>query len=778
MSGNINIITKSGTNQFHGTLYENNEVALYDARNQFLTSRPDKTFNQFGGSLGGRILPDKLFFFGDYEGARLYEHEAISGTVPSPYLESISPAIYKPLFAVFPTIAQPASSAAALTGVYEGAGTERQLDGSGLVRLDYDPTQNNQIAVRYIRARPQLLIPQVIAENAETYSGHTDAFNANYLHIGKAWTEDTRFGFNQLKLTRIMGGYYNQLPSLSFGFSSEGSNKFLQHGNYTTLEEGIAFIHGRHSVQFGGIYQHQFASRYKLVTPSIGYSTLAQFQANTPSSVLLTLYTLPQGQQPFGFADDQYGGYLQDDYRLASNLTLNLGVRYDYFSVPRESQGRFFNRDVSTAQPQLGPGFGAFRPADSVYRADYGGVQPRIGLSWSPFAQAAATVVHAGFGILKEDHNFYQGVVGVIAPGASLPFQIGLNQSQVATAGLTYPINPTLYPQQISQYQAAGVLQSDLPNTAINAYNPNPYSIQRYLDIDQSLGKGILFSVNYIGTEGVQLELYEEQNLPDRVTGASPVPNFGEFYLFTVGDHSNYNALQTKISKTAARGFYLNASYTWGKVLSYGDADVLQQLPPQDNNNLKAEYGPAPYDLRNRFVANGYWELPLAGLMHRQDRLSTLALGGWQLSAAYFAQSGLPLNVTDSASSYPADRPDATPGVSPYLGGYRTFAGDHQYLSASAFNQIAISKLSGAQIRGGDLGRYSLRGPGYQDLDVSLLKSFAVNERFHFQLRGDAFDAVNHTNFGGVVTTVNTSTFGRVTSATARTMQISGRLTF
>ena len=777
LSGNINIITKSGSNQFHGSLYENSEVALYDARNQFLKSRPGKTFNQFGGAIGGRILPNKLFFFGDYEGARLYTKQAVSGTVPSPYLESISPAVYAPLFAFFPSIPQP-SNPTALTGVYEGSGTERQLDGSGLARLDYDLNQSNQIAVRYIRARPQLLIPQVIADNSETYSGHTDAVNANYLHIGRSWTEDTRFGFNQLKLTRIMKGYYEQLPALSFGFSSEGSNQFLQHGNYTTVEEGIAIIHGKQSIQFGGIYQHQFASRYKLVTPSIGYSTLAQFQANTPSSVLLTLYALPQGQQPFGFFDDQYGGYFQDDYRIASNLTLNLGLRYDYFTVPRESQGRFFNRGIDPTNPSVGLGFGPYRSANSVYNADHSGVQPRIGFAWNPFMQRETTVVHAGFGVLKEDHNFYQGIVSVIAPSATLPFQIGLNQSQLATSGLRYPINPALYPQQISQLQGEGVLQSNLPNDVINPYNPNPYSIQRYLDIDQGFPSRIVLSVSYVGTEGVQLEQYLAENLPNRLTGVSPVPNFGEFFEFTVGDHSNYNALQTTITKTSSKGLYLSASYTWGKVLSYGDADLLQQLEPQNNNDLKAEYGPAPYDIKNRFVANGRWELPLNSWTHTGSQASRLLLGGWQVAGVFTGQTGLPLNVSDSASSYPADRPDIVPNVSQYLGGYRTFPGSHQYLNPAAFAAVPLSTLSGAQIRGGDLGRYALRAPGVEDLDVSLIKSFAISERFHFQLRGDAFNSLNHTNFSGIVTTVNTSTFGEATSATARTMQIAGRLTF
>jgi hypothetical protein len=778
VSGNINIITKSGSNNFHGTAYENNEEALYDARNQFNTKKPRLTFNQFGGSVGGPIIKDHLFFFGDYEGARLYSFSQISGTVPTPYLESISPAVYAPLFAVFPAVAQPAS-ATALTTTYQGTGSKQQKDGSGLARFDYHPNEHNVFAVRYIRARPQQLVPQVIAENAYTYSGHTDAVNANYLHIGNHWTEDTRFGFNQLKLSRIYHGYYTQLPLLTFGFSSQGANLFLQHGNITTAEEAIALTHGKNSAQFGGIFQHNFASRYKLVTPSIGYSSLAQFQADTPSSILLTLYNLPTGRPGFGFYDNQYGGYVQDDYRLASNLTLNLGVRYDYYTVPRETLGRFFNRGVDPANPQNGPGFGPFRSPNSVYNASYQNTQPRIGFSWTPFQNGKNTlVIHGGMGIFVEGHSFYTGIVGVIAPSASEPFQIGLNQAQVTTSGLSFPIDATQYPNQLAALQANGTLTSNLPNTTINPYAPNPNSIQRYAGIEQGLAGGLLFNADYVGNEGVQEELYETGNLPNRVTGVSPAPNFGTFSYFTVGDHSNYNSLQTKLTKTVSHGLYLSASFTWGKVLSYGDADLLQQLQPQDNNNIRAEYGPAPFSVKDKFVLNGRYDLPLNELTHTSSAVSKLLLGGWQVTGVFTGQTGLPLNATDTLSSYPADRPNVVPGVSQYLGGYRTFPGTHQYLNPAAFSLPPISPLSGAQVIGGNLQRYSLNSPGLEDLDASLLKTFNIREGIHFMLRMDSFNALNHTNLTSVVTTANTATFGQATAATPRTVQISGRLTF
>ena len=162
------------------------------------------TFNQYGGNVGGYILRNKLFFFVKItEGAKSYSKTAISGTVPSPYLESISPAVYSSLFAIYPSIPQPASPTA-LVGTYSGASSQIQKDGSGLIRIDDNINAANQIAVRYIRARPQESMPSVNPSNPQTYSGHTDAVNATYLHIGKLWTSNTRFGFNQIKLIRLI----------------------------------------------------------------------------------------------------------------------------------------------------------------------------------------------------------------------------------------------------------------------------------------------------------------------------------------------------------------------------------------------------------------------------------------------------------------------------------------------------------------------------------------------------------------------------------------------
>jgi hypothetical protein len=151
---------------------------------------------------------------------------------------------------------------------------------------------------------------------------------------------------------------------------------------------------------------------------------------------------------------------------------------------------------------------------------------------------------------------------------------------------------------------------------------------------------------------------------------------------------------------------------------------------------------------------------------------------GWKVSGIFIGATGLPQNLRNTGSSYPADRPDVNPEVTRYLTGAEVFPGAHQYLNKLAFKAVPISSASGAQIRGGNLGREAIRLPGTENVDASLTKVFSFSDTVQFQLRGEAFNALNHTNLSGLSTSIASSTFGRLTEATARTMQVSGRITF
>lgn len=778
MSGSINIVTKSGTNDYHGSLYEVNEVSAYDARNQFLSNKPRTTFNEYGGSFGAPILKNQVFFFGSWEGAQLSTSTLVTGPSPTPYLISIAPAVYQSLLHLFPATPQPANNPTATTGQFIGAAPTIKQDNNGVDRVDYYVNQKNLIAMRYIRTRPFELIPNLIPTNPRYYDGHVNAANVTYTHFGTHWTENTRVAYNHLNLNRYDLGWATGLPTMSFGFSTGGPGVFRSRGAYTTFQEGVAFFSGKHTVQFGGIVERNDPSRLQFSDYSVNYATLTQFLNNTPSSTSIGVHDLAPGVPAWGVNFYQYGVYVQDDWRATKSLTFNIGLRYDLFTVPQAFNGQIYNRDVDPNNPGLGPGFGPFRPFDSFVNGNHLNFQPRVGLAYNVGGRGS-TVIRAGFGTFVANRPVISGEITAFRVSPTLPIGVGLNQALTAAAGLRYPIDQSLYAQQVAQLQAQGVLSKDLASQVNPANGSNPTSIQWTFGIQQSLPWRSVLEVNYNGNRGLHEVLTMSYNLPDRLTGIAPRQGFGSFGGYDFSDLSKYSSLQTEIRKMLSNGLQFSTGFTWSKVNSFGPADVLYGPVPQDPYNVRLDWGPAPFDVRRRFVLSGLWDLPITKWTGLSSKFAEHVLDGWQISGVFSAQSGFPVNITNSQSTWPQDRPDAAglPQDQVYLSSYQT--GLHQYLNPAAFIPVAKSSASNAQARDGNLGRNAIFAPGLENLDFTLSKSIFVTERVRFQLRADTFNTLNHTNLTGMVTTINTpGTFGQLTQATARTMQLGGRISF
>ncbi len=769
MSGSVNIVTKSGSNQFHGSLYEINETSALDARNQFLRSKPRLTFNEFGGSIGGPILRKRLFGFGSYEGARLSAFKAVSATVPTPYLLSIAPQ-YINVLKAYPTVAQPAGDPTAISVQYNGVGALKQTDGNGAARIDYDPNENNLFYVRYVRGRPFKINPDAIAVNSRTTSGHTDSFNAGYTHSTTKWTSMSRFGSNRIRLKRLDGGFSSDLEELVVGgIDSEGSEQFLKSGQFDSLEQQFAKTLGKHSLTTGFILQWQDAGRTDYNTATLKYGSTSDFVNNVPNQIVITF-----DLSPFNLRSFQYGGFLQDDYKLKPNLVLNLGLRYDYFTIPKEDNGRIFNRGIDPANAQLGPGFGAYLPADSMYNGDFNNIQPRVGFTYTP-GNLKNTVVRSGVGVFVSPHPIFGGPIDEVQDSATTPFRITLTGSQAANSGLNYPLPRSAYKDDLASLQSSGIISTQVVNTSIDSNFPNPYSIQWMLGIEQALPFSQRIEIDYLGNRGLKENMTETKNLPDRTTGILPKPTFPQFRYYYAGDASNYHGLQIQLVKSSWHGLSYGASYVWSRSMSFADANLLLQTNPQDNNNIKADYGRTPFDSRNRFNANVLWQPNFTEFVGMHSRPVKLLLDGWQVAGIVNASSGLPVVIRDSNSSYPSDRPDAVGGVSPYLSDWHR---TRLYLNSAAFASVPISALSKAQIRGGNLQRNVISSPGLINLDLSVGKTFIFTDTLRFQIKASAFDAANHTNYGGLQGNTSSSAFGQLTSATPRTMQLTGRFTF
>jgi hypothetical protein len=304
---------------------------------------------------------------------------------------------------------------------------------------------------------------------------------------------------------------------------------------------------------------------------------------------------------------------------------------------------------------------------------------------------------------------------------------------------------------------------------------PNPRSFQATLTVEREIGWGTVIEVGYVGNRADHLMANRIQNRPDRLTGIAPRPEWSQFNYYDTSDSSWYNGLQTALRKRFGDGAAFGVYYTYASNMSYGDAS-LTPYEPQDSDNIDGERGPAPFHIRHNLNANAVYELPVARWLGLDGGFAKALLDGWQLSGILVATSGLPVNITDSRSAYSRSRPDAVPGVSPYFDDYRD---TRQYLNGLAFMQVPIGEASGATVRPGNLGRNAVRAPGQWTLDASLAKNNPVAGRVRLQLRIDAFNVLNHTNLGGLVTDVANSNFGRLMSAAPnRTVQLGARLTF
>jgi hypothetical protein len=649
-------------------------------------------------------------------------------------------------------------------------------------RGDYYINSNNILAVHYLLSRPYAISPALLAANPRTYVDSGNDVSVAYTHTSARWTEDTRVADNVLNQNRSDGLLSDpDFANVNFGWNSFGSKELRYWGSYATAQEAVSFVHGRQSIQFGGIVERQIGYQLNYSAQTINYSNLTQFLNDTPNTITLQLLgnpattTFPDGSPAYRDTRFQYGAYIQDDVKVTKNLTLNLGVRYDYFTVPTEVNNRTYNRGIDPTRPYLGPGFGPV--VVKVYNPDYSGVQPRIGLAYDLFGKGK-TVLRAGFAKMTMAPTMQSTVMSDFGLGPSLPESYALNTAQTAASGLAYPINATNYVSVLTALQASGVVSSNLPvGNALTFHYPNPYSLQWMFGIQQALPWRMTLEADYNGNRGLNEVMDAVVNRPDPVTGVAPNPTQGTQGLLTPYGRSKYASLQVTVRKALSNGLSFSNAFTYARASAVGSADFLTQWDPQNYYNFNADWGPTGYDIQMRSVTNAIWELPLAKWMHTAGHMSGLWLNGWQVSGILSAQTGLPANITNNLSSNTFNRPNACGcGVPTYLSGYQT--GVNQYLNPAAFVSIPISSLSGQQIAYGNLSYNAVRSPGLINLDASIAKTFAIREKVQLRIRADTFNTLNHTNLTGLVTTTGTSNFGELTQATARTMQIGAHLIF
>jgi hypothetical protein len=662
------------------------------------------------------------------------------------------------MFSVFPLPNQP-YAANARTGAFIGAGTQLGNDNHAVARGDFHITERTIMTARYTRSKPNRLDPRVVEPNSRTWTGAIEQGTFNITRATPQWTSETRFGVNYNfvpRLDNIFALYekdvaYNGIAGLGFDLSGES---LIREGYSYSIEQIFGTTRGRHSLKMGGIFMNTAGKRANTEIPVLTYANDADLIANIPSRGRVTI-----GIDEFKASTNTIGFFLQDDFKVNQNLILNLGLRYDYYTVPDERDGRFFNR----AQPF---GTGGYIPATGIWQADYNNFSPRIGFAYS--MDDAKTVIRGGAGIFHNPRTLFGGPVDLIRNSLVEPFRVEFSRQDAVNASVfRFPVSNDAVRRFV---RGPGGLIGD---TAINTDFPYPQSYQWTLTVQRMLPAGFVIESGYMAARGLNLMMVRFWNPPDRVTGVRPYPGFTEFRYRDAGEHSHYHSWQSTLRRRFSNGFSFNLNHTFASSTSYtNDADLLLPGSVQDIHNVRADKGPPNSDVRHRFVSDFIYELPFG--RGTSSRLAKNAMGGWQFAGILTSETGQPFTVTQP-TGLQSSRPDYIGGAGLLDNPTKTLV----HINTAAFARVPLAPASGLPLRPGNIGRNAQRQLGLWNLDLSLTKNLILTERVSAKLNADLLNAFNHTNLSSLQTNITAGTFGRYQGTRgARAVQLELRLAF
>lgn len=902
--GQINVIGKSGGNQFKGSAFYYIRNDALDARNFFDgAEKSPLRLNQFGGSLGGPIIKDKLFFFGSYEGLRqragfniiestissdvrdfinFYNGDSgdlrgfnarvrlFGNPVPSPGVDPINTA------AVITRVA-----ALRATGAINAfpVGTGRVFDVGGITnsaqtyqvnsvarldedafsgRIDYKINDKYNFYARYQRNRGDLLSPDGTSGRFVSAGQNPDNFVASLTQVyGNSIINETKFGLNRAPtdLTTVvpgvsgLNGFDLSLTSLrvtgnitSPGVNGGAPTGFTEPGGLTrqssaangraqpirprslSFIDNLSWTKGNHNFKFGGEYRDIKVSFDQLGGITYSYGSLRDFVLNQNLTAafigdlsapgdfrVLTnpITTISRPNSGLSVGKQYYIiGYGQDEWRIKSNVTLNFGLRYEFYSVNREEDDRAVVFD-----PVIG---GLVSPDTDFYKSAGNNFGPRLGLTWAPEALGGKTVIRGGGGLYFGPGQ-YEDLIQPIESNV-------VRSSQNIAAGLTTgTANGLLNPSATAQ---------PAPFTP-RAYDTNGYKVpervfQYGLSVQQELPGNTVLTVGYVGSQGRNLFLRSITNrllpghtviqdgtaLPagfgvinrcstapvngvctgtilgvtqvrefdilgfgyNATTGAvvanpaSRLQPFGEIDYKTSGGRDRYDALQIQINRRYAQGLTINAQYQYGK--SFGNTQGSNEAQTAQNPySFDEEFGNNTFDIRHSANFTALYELPLGkGKRYDLGGISNTLFGGWQVGGVYNVRSGTPLDIritrpdvvavcaNNQVISLPSGAlPSGCVAVVNTPGGNASrntrrpdlIPGVDPFLELSNGLRLLNPAAFAIPAPGtyGNLPRNFLKGPSFHQFDLTLQKRFAINDRMNFEFRTEVYNLFNRANF-------------------------------
>ncbi len=810
----VSMVLQSGTNLFHGTAYEFFRNKALDARNFFAPPQevaPQYQRNQFGGSFGGPIIRNRTFLFGDYEGTRV--REGITRVTNVPTLAERGGDFSQTLFRqpINPFTQQPFPGGRIPGPFLSGVGVAtaalyplpnrstpfqnfvsspelRDRNDHFDLRLDHSIGRASRVAGRYSFSDRSLFEPfsgptfAVVPGFGTDIPRRAQNMMLSETHIlSPTLINEARVAFNRIGSAAIQesnGQSINRqvgLPELSknprdFGLSfitisgfsplgDEFNNPQQSVTNTFQVLDSATYARGKQLVKVGFDFRalQQNAFRDVQSRGFLTFSDRVPITGNALADLLLGLPALTGGAHLDNhqhLRTRSYNFYAHDNYRVAPTLTLSAGVRYEYNSPPVDATDRANLFDVATKSLLRVGTRGLPR---SGYSGDKNNWAPRVGVAWTP-AGLPDTVVRAGYGIFY-DQSALASSEGLFFNSPFFDFNLFFT-----LPGLPLTLNdpfPSFFPLPLPD--SALAFQRDLRT---------PYMQHWNISLQQQFGSSRLFEVAYVGSKGTKLLTARDINQP-RPSPAQPnlrpLPQFDDINLIESRANSNYNSLQASFQQRFDLGLSLLASYTWSKSIddasnffsSAGDPNF-----PQDSFNTRAERGRSNFDVRHRLSVGYSYDLPFGRSRASGTNRGCLtnALTGWQTMGIITLQTGRPFTVAllpeiDNSNTGRStlgfganDRPNVVGNPVPSR---RT---PDQWLNPAAFAFPPFGSF-------GNSGRNILGGPGYQNVNASLLKNTKLNERLNLQFRAEVFNLFNHPNFDLPDNFVGSPTFGRILSA-------------
>jgi outer membrane receptor protein involved in Fe transport len=803
--GIVNVVTRSGTNTMTGGVFYYHRNSALDARNFFDVEEPDFHRHQFGSTLGGPIRRDRTFFFGSYEGFRqdlgqtsitfVPTADAKAGILPNGRTVAMDPAI-QPLLPLWPL--PNGQIFADGTGEFFTAESETTRDDHASIKVDHRFSDKTSVFGRYTITDGEKVLPFF----GSGFGGYPLSMTSRNQY---ATLQATRVVSNQivgvLRLSGNRSGYAGladpDVPELRFypgrpvgnvGVSGvaglgNGTNQPFDHPvTILDLAGDLTYSGTVHSIKTGfGLKKYLWGfQRDFRVNGSLGYLSWEDFLLNRGDSFQGILPGSPDTRRHY--RQSTIGFFVQDDIRLNDDLTVNLGLRYEFITNPSEATGpriAMIPRDWDVTQPVNGV------LVDHVFENNPSlkNFSPRLGFAWSP-TDDDRTSVRGGWGL------FYDQIYPLLYDNMRIPplfLTIDLRAQALPPGSIRYP-DPV----------SAGVALEVLSPIGVDFFNENTTSIQQFnLTVQREILPQTVVQVGYLGSRAKHLPVGNDPNtrvptfLPDgRVFFAANAParnpNWGRLSILEWTGRAFYNAVATSINKRFSDGFQLNANYTFSRNVDDGSATIGGDAA-QDNRarpnpyDILSNRGLAAHHVEHAFSLSSMVELPFGPGRRYGGSLTGFGgklVEGWGIQGILTLRSGSPFSVTmggDRARSFTGDqRPDLVPGASnnPVLGGIE------QYYDVTAFGRPEAGFF-------GDLGRNTLVGPGLSTVDLSIVKNNQVGAST-LQFRVEFFNLLNRANFSLPGAQVFTgagavpASAGRITSTvtTARQMQVAMRMTF